>query len=221
MARAGQCIFQYHNATKHLQRQARADKKSASLPEKILFVNLRYPFNFGMGTMSNPVHDAFERAKRDFELDLKDVELWREILQTTSITEVYDATDRLQKEQAKDGRLRHLAKIEPYLTRLNDYSKAIEVFIQVKPDVLALIWGPIVLLLQWASALKTSFDSIVNTIEEIGLALPEFDQAGQLFGDKTQIQDVLLLFFRDILEFYRLAFRFFRLPREFHQVILR
>ncbi|ETS84159.1 hypothetical protein PFICI_02184 [Pestalotiopsis fici W106-1] len=163
--------------------------------------------------MPDPINDAFERAKREFKDELNDEELYREILQTTSIDQVYDATDKLQAEQLKTGHLRHLAKIEPYLVRLSDYSKAVETFVQVKPDILALIWGPIVLLLQWASALKTSFDAIINTTEEIGLALPEFQQAGQLFGDKEQVKDVLLLFFHDILEFYRLAFRFFRLTR--------
>ncbi|KAF7538368.1 hypothetical protein G7054_g3005 [Neopestalotiopsis clavispora] len=161
--------------------------------------------------MSNPIGEAFESAKREFRNELDDEKLYHDMLQTTSIGQVYEATNKLQAEQLKTGGLRHLAKIGPYLTRIADYSKAVETFVQVKPDILALIWGPIVLLLQWASALKTSFDAIVNTTEDIGLALPEFDQMAKLFPDNKQIQDVLLLFFKDILEFYRLAFRFFRL----------
>ncbi|KAF3009103.1 hypothetical protein E8E14_009642 [Neopestalotiopsis sp. 37M] len=161
--------------------------------------------------MSNPIGEAFESAKREFKNELDDEKLYHDILQTTSIDQVYEAMNKLQAEQLRTGGLRHLAKIGPYLTRIADYSKAVETFVQVKPDILALIWGPIVLLLQWASALKTSFDAIVNTTEDIGLALPEFDQMAKLFPDNRQIQDVLLLFFKDILEFYRLAFRFFRL----------
>lgn len=157
---------------------------------------------------------AFESAKSDFKTKVNDDKLFEEILQTRSIDEVYDATTKLQAEQEKTGHLRHLAKIGPYLERLGGYSKAVETFVQIKPDVLALIWGPIVLLLQWASVLKTSFDAIINTTAEIGQALPEFQKATALFGESEEIKAVLLLFFKDILDFYALGLRFFRLPRE-------
>ena len=167
-----------------------------------------------MATPFDPVQIAFERAIDDFRSQLKDDAVYDEILQITSIQQVYDATDKLQAEQSKNGRLRHLSKIEPYLARLSDYTDAAGIFIQAKPDVLALIWGPVVLLLQWASVLKTSFDAIVNTTAEIGSALPEFHQAIQIFDQNNQIKDVLLFFFKDILDFYLVALRFFRLPRK-------
>jgi hypothetical protein len=162
----------------------------------------------------DPVQVAFDSAIRDFKDKLQDDDLYRDIVQVKSIEDVYDATDKLQQEQGKKGHLRHLSKIEPYLARIHDYKNAVEVFVQVKPDLLGLIWGPIVLLLQWASILKTSFDAIINTTQEIGQALPEFEQAARLFGQNTHIKDVLLLFFKDILEFYLVAFKFFRLPRK-------
>ena len=96
---------------------------------------------------------------------------------------------------------------------MGDYADAVKVLIQLKPDILALIWGPIVLLLQWTSILKTSFDAIINTTAEIGQALPEFKIAIRLFEQNNQIKDVLLLFFKDILDFYLVAIRFFRLSR--------
>ena len=161
----------------------------------------------------DPIQAAFDSAMREFKANLQDETIYKEILQTTSIKQVYDATDKLQQEQAKNGHLRHLSKIQPYLTRVTEYANAVGVLIQVKPDILALIWGPIVLLLQWASVLKTSFDAIVNATAEIGLALPEFERAVQLFDESSPVKDVLLLFFRDILDFYLIALRFFRLPR--------
>ena len=167
-----------------------------------------------MAAPFNPIQAAFDTAIRDFKASLRDDTIYEQILLTRSIDQVYDATDKLQAEQSKKGHLRHLAKIGPYLTRLSEYSDALGIFVQVKPDVLALLWGPIVLLLQWASVLKTSFDAIVNTTADIGLVLPEFQQATRLFGQNRQIKDVLLLFFRDILDFYSVAFGFFRLPRK-------
>jgi hypothetical protein len=163
----------------------------------------------------DPVQLAFENAVRDFKTSLNNDSLYNKILETTSIDQVYDATDELQKEQAKKGHLRHLSKIEPYLQRLRDYSSVIEVFLQVKPDILGLIWGPIKLLLQWASTLKQSYDAIINTTADIGVLLPEFQAVTQLFAHNKQIKDVLALFFKDILDFYLIALKFFSLPRKF------
>ena len=129
---------------------------------------------------------------------------------------MYDATDKLQKEQAKTGHLRHLSKIEPYLERLRDYSGAIDTLVQAKPDILAFIWGPIKLLLQWTSILKQSFDAIINTTAEIGELLPEFKEVSQLFGHNVQLKDVLVLFFQDILDFYLVSLKFFNKPSKLH-----
>lgn len=167
---------------------------------------------------ANNVNDsfqaAFETAIHKFRVELKNDDLYHEILQTRNIMEVYDVTDRLQEEQSRTGRLRHLSKIEPFLAGLRGYANAIEVFMQTKPEVLALIWGPIKLLLQWADVLKQSMDAIVDTIAEIGSLIPEFQISSELFGKKAAVRDVLLLFFGDILNFYVISLKFFGNTRE-------
>ncbi|KAK6078496.1 NACHT domain protein [Seiridium cupressi] len=163
-----------------------------------------------MSTVVDTAQAAFASAIRDFKSKLNDPRVFDEILQTTSIDQVYDATDKLQEEQSKKGHLRNLARIAPYLTRLNDYAASIEVFVQIKPEILALIWGPIKLLLQWASAVKTSFDAIVTVTEDIGILLPEFKKPAQMFHENKQINHVLALFFKDILDFYAIALKFFK-----------
>ncbi|KIA75967.1 hypothetical protein HK57_00235 [Aspergillus ustus] len=156
---------------------------------------------------------AFQAAMNEFKMNLNNNTLYREILATKSIDEVYDLTDKLQAEQGKKGRLRHLAKIEPYLNRLREYAAVIEVFMQVQPDIIGLIWGPIKLLLQWASVLTSSFDAIVNAFADIGALLPEFQVVISMFGNNTRIYDVFVLFFRDLMDFYLVALRFFTLSR--------
>lgn len=167
-----------------------------------------------MAEPPDPIQAAFDKALLDFKNGLKDESLYTEILQTTSIEQVYDATDRLQEEQAKKGHLRHLSKIEPYLAHLREYASVIEVFVQAKPDILALIWSPIKLLLQWASVLKMSFDAIINITADIGSVLPEFQRATSLFSQNSAIKEVLLLFFKDILDFYSVALKFFHQSRK-------
>jgi len=169
-----------------------------------------------MGPSNDLVQLAFEKSIRDFKANLKDDELYSEILQTTTIDQVYDLTDKLQEEQAKNGHMRHLSKIAPFLERLQGYVGAIETFVQVKPDILALIWGPVKLLLQWTSVLKQSLDELVKTIADIGDLLPEFEEVMKLFGHNEQMKDVLALFFQDILDIYVIALKFFSLSRKFH-----
>ncbi|RYP65442.1 hypothetical protein DL771_008314 [Monosporascus sp. 5C6A] len=167
---------------------------------------------------SMPSHDpaqaAFNKAIREFKAGLQNGNLYAEILQTTSIDQVYDFTDKLQEEQGKGNHLRHLAKIRPYLDRLQGYSGAIDTFVQAKPDILALIWGPIKLLIQWTSTLAKSLDALINTTAEIGGLLPEFSHATKLFGDNSYINHVLALFFQDILDFYLVALKFFSMTRK-------
>jgi hypothetical protein len=57
-----------------------------------------------------------------------------------SINDVYEETVRIQAEQAKTGTLRASSRLTPYLKFLAQYESIIEVFVQVKPEILALIW---------------------------------------------------------------------------------
>ena len=172
-----------------------------------------------MAASGDPVHLVFENSIRDFKKSLKDEKLYSEILQTTTIDQVYDFTNKLQEEQAKHGHMRHLAKIRPFLERLQGYAGAIDTFVQVKPEILALIWGPIKLLLQWTSILKQSFDELVKTIADVGDLLPEFEEVMKLFGHNKQMKDVLALFFQDILDIYVIALKFFSLSSKFRRSI--
>lgn len=163
---------------------------------------------------ADPAILYFERAIGEFKKNLKDEALYKEILATTSINQVYDLAEQIQTEQGKTGHLRHLSKIKKYLEKLDLYAGAIDTFVQVKPDILALIWGPIKLLIQWTSTLSKSQDAIANITTEIGDLLPEFTDMTALFTHNTRLNDVLSLFFQDILDFYLVTLRFFSLSSE-------
>ncbi|PWY96736.1 NACHT domain protein [Aspergillus sclerotioniger CBS 115572] len=166
-----------------------------------------------MAAVQSVIQKAFQTAMHDFKMNLNNDEIHAQILLVTSIEGVYDLTDKLQAEQGRKGHLRHLAKIEPYLNRLREYTAAIELFVQIEPEIMALIWGPIKLLLQWTSVPTQSFDAILNTTADIGLLLPEFQEVAVLFSRNDKIYDVLVLFFRDILDFYQICLQFFIMPR--------
>ncbi|KAK1765267.1 hypothetical protein QBC33DRAFT_496016, partial [Phialemonium atrogriseum] len=160
--------------------------------------------------MASPdsLQQVFDAAKREFEEGLPSNTAFRDILAITSVKQVWDATDKLQREQRH---LRHLERVKPFLDRLSSYEAVISIFIQVKPEVLALVWGPVRLLLLWASEWQQGFDAIVKTIERIGELLPQFPL--EHFLNKESIKGVLGLFYRDILDFYLETLKFFSLPR--------
>jgi len=157
----------------------------------------------------DPAILGFQRVIYEFEHKLNDDALYKEILKTTSIDQVYDLAAKIQDEQGKTGHLRHLSKIQKFLEKMHLYAGAIDTFVQVKPDILALIWGPIKLLIQWTSTLSKSQDAIAKITAEIGDRLPEFTEMATLFSHNTRLNDILCLFFQDILDFYLVTLKFF------------
>lgn len=156
---------------------------------------------------------AFQNAKQDFLASLRDPDLFNSVSNIKSIDEVYAFTDQLQNDQSKRQGLRNLSKIKPYLDRLKEYAGVIEVFVQAKPDILALIWGPIKLLLQMSDNLTQSFDAIVEAMTEIGNKLPLFEAYTNIFETSDRVLDVLVLFYKDILDFYEIVVNFFSAKR--------
>ena len=91
-------------------------------------------------TPPSPVIASFNTAREEFLRDFPDDEYAQPLSQFTSIDDVYDATDNIQKEQGKSRTLQNLAKIQPYLECLNQYAAIMDTVVQVKPEILALIW---------------------------------------------------------------------------------
>lgn len=161
----------------------------------------------------DPLQRVFENARREFERDLPAGTDLRDVLAATSIEQVHTVIKTLQTAQEKSGSLRHLSRLEPFLQRLSDLAGVIEVFVQVKPDILALLWGPIKLILLWTSDWRQGYDAIIKTIERVGEVLPRFGEIATQFVTHERIKDLIALFYRDILDFYREIFSFFALPR--------
>lgn len=83
--------------------------------------------------------DAFQAARTDFTRNIKNLDKF-DLAQYTSAQQVYNAADAIQQKQGKTLKLRALARIKPYLDCLSQYQAVIEVFVQVQPEILALIW---------------------------------------------------------------------------------
>lgn len=86
-----------------------------------------------------PAQSVFDTAVKDFqdelanrdELDFRDI---------GTIDDVYKEIGIIQEEQGQKGKLRYMKRIQPFLACLEQYSDVLDTFVQVKANVLALIW---------------------------------------------------------------------------------
>lgn len=150
----------------------------------------------------------FEKATQSFKDRLPESVSWDEFLKTTSVEDVYDITDKLQDEKG----LRNLSKTRSYLERLRGYVGVVQDAIPESHDVLALLWGPLALLFQWSSENDKAYSSIIDAVAEIGKSLPDFQASSALLSQNDECKNTLVLFFKDILDFYFLALKPFSHP---------
>ena len=64
--------------------------------------------------------------------------------------------------------------------------------------------------LQIASDYLSAFEKLMKAYSEIADALPRFDQLGHALKDQPNFQAVLAVFYCDILDIHRRAYKFFR-----------
>jgi hypothetical protein len=83
--------------------------------------------------------EPFTQARDSIWAKLTDKEK-KELSGISSIHDVYKATTEIQAKQQATGEVVNTNKIRPYLDCLQHYAQVIEVFLQVKPEILGLIW---------------------------------------------------------------------------------
>jgi hypothetical protein len=164
---------------------------------------------------SDPSRHAFEAAIIAFKNGLENEGTFNALLDNkTNINMVWDAISDIQEKQHSQGRLRNMAKIDAFLRRMEAYGSVIDTFVSAKADILALIWGPIRLLIVWTENATRLADAVMGAMAKIGDALPQSMDIINIFSDNEKLKQLLALFFRDILDFYVIALRLSSLSSE-------
>ncbi|KAL8303462.1 hypothetical protein RB597_005051 [Gaeumannomyces tritici] len=151
----------------------------------------------------------FRRVSDAFKADLTPQEL--DYFQSSRLEDVQHALSRVQSEQEAKGSLRFLRRIEPFVNTMLEYSKVVEVFINVE-ETMALIWGPLRFMLMMTKNVAEAFSSLLDTYQQIGEQIPLLLSFQALFENPTHVhmRQLLVLIYQDILNFHLLALRFFR-----------
>ena len=85
-------------------------------------------------TMSTSFNRVYESFRRRLTPDLSNK------FQYATVEDLKDAIEEIQSAQAQRNSLRNLNKIKHFLHGLEQYAGVLEVFVQVKPAILGLIW---------------------------------------------------------------------------------
>lgn len=151
--------------------------------------------------ISHGILETFEATRQEFLRTVASSERL-ELSGTATIGDVYDATDRIQKEQALMRSLRNLNRIKPYLERADHYASVIKTFVKVKTVHTSIIWASLKLILNATSTSIRAFDAVIASMSEVGEALPLFESYTGLPWDSDTMKHVLCVFYRDILDFH-------------------
>ncbi|KAF2994772.1 hypothetical protein E8E14_002949 [Neopestalotiopsis sp. 37M] len=108
-------------------------------------------------------------------------------------------------------RLQDLVRLQPFLEAIEQYEKVISTFYRSN-DVVACVWGPLKFLLQTSSAHDNALFEVLTLYEQIGETLPLVSQHQQQFRAEPHMIQILVLIYKDILEFQRIMLRFFQQP---------
>ncbi|KAH9209575.1 hypothetical protein DL95DRAFT_526798 [Leptodontidium sp. 2 PMI_412] len=128
-----------------------------------------------------------------------------------TVDDVVEAIREIEEEQQLSGKMRALGRLKPIVKGLQEYAGVVEVFVQVKPDVLGLIWGPLKLILKAVSDVTTLFDKMMEVFVDIGRILPQFKKYEEMLTE-GQVRPILTLFYKEILAMYSVLLEFLKHP---------
>ncbi|KAI3340581.1 hypothetical protein F4824DRAFT_487048 [Ustulina deusta] len=112
----------------------------------------------------------------------------------------------IENQLAARQSLRNMRRLSPLFSGLRYYSKAIETLCNGTP-YLPWLWAPISVILKISSDYVEAFEQIVKAYSRIGESLTRFEALRESFHQNTAFQQTLAIFYADILEFHKQAYK--------------
>ncbi|KAK4207839.1 putative zinc finger protein [Rhypophila decipiens] len=153
--------------------------------------------------------DPFEQALAEFQRRLKPKH--KRSFTATTLENLRHEIGQIQDRQNSSRRLQNMARLNPFLEAMEQIGKVIEIFTQ-SSEVVAFVWGPMKFLLLTASSLAHAFTELLEVYQSIGEKLPLLLQYQKLFEGNADMHRVLVLMYRDILDFHTAALEYFEKP---------
>ncbi|KAI2626752.1 hypothetical protein GGR54DRAFT_483461 [Hypoxylon sp. NC1633] len=152
---------------------------------------------------------VFEAALVQFKSGLKKKD--QDNFKNATLQGLLNEIENIQTAQHSKRRGENLGKLKPFIEAMDQFGKVIEVFGNTNVMV-AFVWGPTKFLLQIAATYSDAFHELVDMYAELGESLPLLLRYEDLFRGDSNMQKVLAFIYKDILEFHRLALKYFQQP---------
>ncbi|RYP76705.1 hypothetical protein DL770_007179 [Monosporascus sp. CRB-9-2] len=150
------------------------------------------------------ISDAFDRFKATVTPDDQ------KLLDSTTVEDVVNAMMVIQQDLRNRRDNRNLRKLHPFLQGLRTYGQAVDVLSNGLSPFLPWAWAPVKLMLQITLDYLVAFDKLVEAYARIADTLPRIETIGDAFKDNPSMLTKLALYYADILEFHRRAYKFVR-----------
>ena len=122
------------------------------------------------------VWDPWTIAKARFLSGLDDQE--RNLFNEATIENLYYSSSNLERQDQKESKSRAvLRELQPLISAVEDYGKALDTYVNIAPTYLAPIWGSIRVILVLASNFGKFYGRMVTMFSRIGDILPRFRAA--------------------------------------------
>ncbi|KAL7955605.1 hypothetical protein V8C34DRAFT_327026 [Trichoderma compactum] len=127
----------------------------------------------------------------------------------STLQQVRDAALEIERQLAARGSLRNMRRLMPLFKGIEHYSKVIDVLCNGTP-YLPWIWAPVTLILRVASEYVDAFEQIIKGYSQLAESLGRFELLGNAFISNPDFQQTLAVFYADILQFHKHAYKFVR-----------
>ncbi|PFH57630.1 hypothetical protein XA68_14769 [Ophiocordyceps unilateralis] len=160
------------------------------------------PFKPAVSTLARQtIKTAFEELQQTITpADAKD-------FPSTTLDHVRNSVLEIENQLAARRCLRNMRRLSPFLKGLGHYAQVVKVLCNGTP-FLPWIWAPITLILQVASDFVEAFEQIIQAYSRISSSLSRFEILSDTFIRDQDFQQTLAVFYADILQFHKHAYRF-------------
>lgn len=159
--------------------------------------------------------DAWSIARDRYTEDLTEEE--KQAFDTATLETIYYDANVTEKTHRAGSSSRALfeAKIKPFLSAIEQYGEALDIYSNSYSLILCPLWGSIRVVLQIAREFGKYFDRLVDMFKCIGHILPRFRSYERLYSSHIGLLQALSIVYVDILKFCSEAKGVFRQAKHF------
>lgn len=128
---------------------------------------------------------------------------------SSTLQDVRKAALEIERQLGARQCLRNMRRLVPLFSGLEHYSKVVDILCNGTP-YLPWLWAPITLILRISSEYVEAFEQIMKAYSRIADSLSRFEILGAAFATDHGFQQVVAVYYADILEFHKHAYKFVR-----------